>query len=455
MQTKFSAQQLADPAVAHSEKILRKCVHCGFCTATCPTYITLGNELDSPRGRIYLIKDMLENGRPADAEIVKHIDRCLSCLSCMTTCPSGVDYMHLVDHARIHIEKTYKRPLINRLIRLLLAQLLPYPARLQKILFLSRLVQPFAPVLRTIPALHPLAAMLELAPKNPVAKTRIEKKNKVNRFHGTLSGQQQRRVALLSGCAQRVLDPAINAASICLLERFGVEIVTLPDEGCCGALVHHMGRETQALALARHNIDIWMDAIDEGGLDAIVTTASGCGTTMKDYAHMLRLDPLYAEKAAKIAQLSQDISEYLNILPLPKLEKNPMRVAYHAACSLQHGQKITTIPKTLLKAAGFHVLDPAEGHLCCGSAGTYNMLQPEISARLRARKVRNIEATKADVIATGNLGCITQIAAGTKIPVLHTVELLSWAYGGATPTKLEPLAAHGMNKKIFSKSVDA
>jgi len=437
MQTKFSAQQLADPALEFSEKILRKCVHCGFCTATCPTYVTLGNELDSPRGRIYLIKDMLENDRPADSEIVKHVDRCLSCLSCMTTCPSGVDYMHLVDHARIHIEKTYKRPLINRLIRLLLAQLLPYPARLQKMLFLARLARPFAPLLRAIPPFRPLAAMLDLAPKKPIKKAGKAEENKLKSRPAVVSQEQkQRRIALLAGCAQRVLDPAINKAAICLLERFGVEIVPLPDEGCCGALVHHMGREEQALAFAKHNIDVWMRAIEAGGLEAIITTASGCGTTMKDYAHMLRLDPSYREKAAQIAQLSKDVSEYLNLLSLPKLEKNPLRVAYHAACSLQHGQKITTIPKALLRSAGFHVLDPAEGHLCCGSAGTYNMLQPEISHLLRVRKVRNIEATKADVIVTGNLGCMTQIGAGTTIPILHTVELLNWAYGGTMPEKL-------------------
>jgi len=444
MQTKFSAQQLADPALEFSEKILRKCVHCGFCTATCPTYVTLGNELDSPRGRIYLIKDMLENGRPADSEIVKHVDRCLSCLSCMTTCPSGVDYMHLVDHARIHIEKTYRRPLVNRLIRLLLANLLPYPARLQKMLLLARLAKPFAPFLHAIPHLRPLAAMLELAPAKSIKKTGQLKKNGIKRQPAVVPAKQEgRRIALLAGCAQRVLDPAINAATICLLERFGVGIVPIQDEACCGALVHHMGREEQALAFARHNIDAWMRAIDDGGLEAIVTTASGCGTTMKDYAHMLRLDPVYRDKAAKIAQLSKDVSEYLDLLPLPKLEQKRLRVAYHAACSLQHGQKITNTPKALLGLAGFHVLDPAEGHLCCGSAGTYNMLQPEISALLRARKVRSIEATKADIIVTGNLGCMTQIAAGTKIPILHTVELLNWAYGGGMPEKL---AAKNMDK---------
>jgi len=429
MQTSFSPEQLADPHVAESEKILRKCVHCGFCTATCPTYVTLGNELDSPRGRIYLIKDMLENDRPADREVVTHIDRCLSCLACTTTCPSGVDYMHLVDHARIHIEKTYRRPLMDRLIRSLLAAVLPYPARFRLALKLAKIGRPLAPLLRKAAPLKPLAAMLELAPINvPPAVNRPA-------VHAPVT-ERRGRVAILSGCAQPVLDPAINEATIRLLTRLGIEIVAPKGEGCCGALVHHMGREEQALAFARRNVDVWMGAVEEGGLDAIIVTASGCGTTIKDYGHMLRLDPAYAEKAAKISGLAKDITEYLATLELPALERNGLSVAYHSACSMQHGQKITMAPKTLLKAAGFVVRDPAEGHLCCGSAGTYNIMQPEISGQLKARKVRNIEATKADIIATGNIGCMTQIATGTTMPILHTVELLEWVYGGEPPAKL-------------------
>jgi len=429
MQTSFSPEQLADPHVAESEKILRKCVHCGFCTATCPTYVTLGNELDSPRGRIYLIKDMLENDRPADREVVTHIDRCLSCLACTTTCPSGVDYMHLVDHARIHIEKTYRRPLMDRLIRSLLAAVLPYPARFRLALKLARIGRPLAPLLRKAAPLKPLAAMLELAPSDVVPA--------VNRpaVHAPVT-ERRGRVAILSGCAQPVLDPAINDATIRLLTRLGIEVVAPKGEGCCGALVHHMGREEQALAFARRNVDVWMGAVEEGGLDAIIITASGCGTTVKDYSHMLRLDPAYAEKAAKISGLAKDITEYLATLELPALEHNGLSVAYHSACSMQHGQKITMAPKTLLKAAGFVVRDPAEGHLCCGSAGTYNIMQPEISDQLKARKVRNIEATRADIIATGNIGCMTQIATGTTMPILHTVELLEWVYGGEQPAKL-------------------
>ena len=431
MQTNFTAEQLADPHVAEAEGILRKCVHCGFCTATCPTYVTLGNELDSPRGRIYLIKDMLENGRPADKQVVTHIDRCLSCLACMTTCPSGVDYMHLVDHARIHIEKTYRRPLMNRLTRAILAMTLPYPARFRAALGLARLGRPFAGLLKRIPALKPMGAMLDLAPRRiPPAG------DSARPATHSPKADKRGRVAILTGCAQPVLDPGINAATIRLLTRLGVEVVVPEGEGCCGALVHHMGREGQALDSARRNVDVWTREIDRGGLDAIVITASGCGTTIKDYGHMLRLDPAYAEKARRVSALAKDVTEYLSTLDLPVQDKKNLTVTYHSACSMQHGQKITMAPKLLLKNAGFTVRDPAEGHLCCGSAGTYNIMQPEISEKLKARKVKNLEATRPDIIAAGNIGCMTQIGSGTAVPIVHTVELLDWAYGGERPARL-------------------
>ncbi|CAN7214768.1 glycolate oxidase subunit GlcF [Pararhizobium sp. LjRoot255] len=433
MQTNFTPAQLSDPHVAESESILRKCVHCGFCTATCPTYVTLGNELDSPRGRIYLIKDMLENGRPADEEVVTHIDRCLSCLACMTTCPSGVDYMHLVDHARIHIENTYKRPLKDRLVRAALAAVLPHPQRFRLALRAARLGRPFAGLMKRMPLLKTFGVMLDLAPRLLAPPS-----NAAQPGTRAADAEKRGRVAILTGCAQPVLRPEINEATIRLLTRLGVEVVVPEGEGCCGALVHHMGREEQALVAARRNVDVWIKAADEGGLDAIVITASGCGTTIKDYGHMLRLDPAYAEKAARVSALAKDITEYLASLDLSRQEARNVTVAYHSACSMQHGQKITTAPKLLLKNAGFTVRDPAEGHLCCGSAGTYNILQPEISATLKARKVKNIEATKADIIATGNIGCITQIATGTQMPILHTVELLDWAYGGERPTAISP-----------------
>jgi len=435
MQTNFTPAQLADPHVAESEKILRKCVHCGFCTATCPTYVTLGDELDSPRGRIYLIKDMLENGRAADEQVVKHIDRCLSCLACTTTCPSGVDYMHLVDHARAHIEKTYKRPLMNRLTRGVLAMVLPYPGRFRMALQLARLGRPLAPLFDKVTALKPFAAMLRGAP-TPIAPATASATPPVLPANGAPMVPGRGRVAPPPACAQPVLDPGINAATIALLTRLGIEVVVPQGEGCCGSLVHHMGREEQALAAARRNVDVWMREVETGGLDAVIITASGCGTTIKDYGHMLRLDPAYAEKAARVSALAKDITEYLATLDLPAHRPKGITVAYHSACSMQHGQKITLLPKQLLKAAGFTVRDPAEGHLCCGSAGTYNIMQPEISAQLKARKVRNIEATKPDIIATGNIGCITQIASGTGIPILHTVELLDWAYGGPPPAQL-------------------
>ena len=427
MQTSFTLAQLADPHVEEAEKILRACVHCGFCTATCPTYVTLGNELDSPRGRIYLIKDMLENDRPAEKEVVTHIDRCLSCLSCMTTCPSGVHYMHLVDHARAHIEKTYRRPVFDRLTRALLARVLPYPSRFRAALRLARLGRPFASLLEKVRPLKPLGAMLRLAPASVPDAPALTRRS-------IPAGHLRGRVALLTGCAQEVLEPGINEATRSLLARLGIEVATVPDEGCCGSLVHHMGREEEALAAARRNVDAWIRVADQSGLDAIVITASGCGTTIKDYRYMLRLDPAYAQKAARVSALAKDVTEYLAKLDLPEpVNKTGLAVAYHSACSMQHGQKISSEPKALLRQAGFDVREPAEGHLCCGSAGTYNILQSEIAAKLRDRKVRNIEATSPDLIATGNIGCMTQIGSGTALPVVHTVRLLDWAWGGEPP----------------------
>ncbi len=443
MQTSFSPAQLADPHVAESEKILRKCVHCGFCTATCPTYVTLGNELDSPRGRIYLIKDMLENGRAADTEIVTHIDRCLSCLACMTTCPSGVNYMHLVDHARAHIEQTYTRPLPDRIMRALLAFVLPYPSRFRAALKLAKVGRPFAGLFEKIAVLKPVAAMLRLAPSSVPGASPASKPG----IHAIRGAARRARVAILTGCAQQVLDPGINEATISLLNRLGVEVIVPRGEGCCGALVHHMGREAQALASARNNVDAWTREIEEGGLDAIIVTASGCGTTIKDYGFMLRLDPAYAGKAAKVSALAKDVTEFLATLDLPRPARKPgMVVAYHSACSMQHGQKITRQPKELLQKAGFVVKEPREGHLCCGSAGTYNILQPEISARLRDRKVANIEATGAEIVATGNIGCITQIASAANMPVVHTIELLDWAYGGEKPQGVREKPAIGSDR---------
>lgn len=431
MQTNFSLAQLADPQIYTAEKILRACVHCGFCTATCPTYVLLGDELDSPRGRIYLIKEMLEQERPATHDVVKHIDRCLSCLACMTTCPSGVHYMHLVDHARDHIEKTYKRPLFDRTLRALLARVLTDPVLFRVAAVAGWVARPLAPMLRGL-GLKRMAAMLNLTPKHHLAPP-VERRGKVYEAQG----QHRGRVAMLSGCINPVLAPSTEAAAIRLLNRSGIEVVVAAGEGCCGSLVHHMGREHEALAMARKNIDAWTRELEGQGLDAILITVSGCGTTVKDYGFMFRTEQAYAAKAARISALVMDISEYLATLELPAaVAPARLTVAYHAACSLQHGQKIVRQPKELLSKCGFVVKDVPEGHLCCGSAGTYNILQPDLAERLRDRKVANIDKLQPDVIAAGNIGCITQIATGTAIPVVHTVELIDWATGGPVPESL-------------------
>ena len=424
MQTRFTPDQLADPAMAASEGVIRKCVHCGFCTATCPTYALLGDELDSPRGRIYLIKDMLENQRRPGPETVKHVDRCLSCLSCMTNCPSGVNYMHLVDHARAYIHEKYKRPWHERAVRSVLAAVLPYPGRFRAALMLAKLGRPFAPL---IAGVKPLAAMLAMAPKQLPPPVPTE--------NATIPAARG-RVALLQGCAEPVLKPEYRAAAIRLLNRGGYDVVFAPGEGCCGALVHHMGREADGLDAARRNIDAWMREIEGGGLAAIVVTASGCGTTIKDYGFMLRSDPAYAEKAARVSALAKDISELLAQIELPPGDGRGLTIAYHAACSLQHGQKVTDAPKRLLAAAGYTVRTPAEAHLCCGSAGTYNILQPDIAGQLGARKAANLARLQADVIATGNVGCAMQIARYGDTPIVHTIELLDWATGGPAPAAL-------------------
>jgi glycolate oxidase iron-sulfur subunit len=435
MKTEFTPAQLADPDIAEADKILRKCVHCGFCTATCPTYVLLGDELDSPRGRIYLIKQMLEKNEPPTAEVVKHIDRCLSCLACMTTCPSGVNYMHLVDQARVKIAKEYERPLPERLLRMVLAYVLPRPKLFRASMMLARLGRPFAALLpgsksgATTPTfLRRIKAMLALAPASlPTAGAAA----------GSVfpaKGSRRARVALLQGCAQQVLAPRINEAAISLLTRHGVEVVLVADEQCCGALTHHMGDDRDALARARANITAWLAEAERGGLDAIVVTASGCGTVIKDYGYLLRTDRDYAASAARVSGLAKDITEYVASLELPAPQRrSDLVIAYHSACSLQHGQKITQLPKDLLSKNGFVVKDIPESHLCCGSAGTYNILQPDIANSLRDRKVANIASVKPDMIATGNIGCMVQIAGGTSVPVVHTIELLDWATGGPRP----------------------
>ena len=435
MQTNFTPEQLKDPRTRRANEVLRSCVHCGFCIATCPTYQVLGDELDSPRGRIYLIKDMLENARKPDEKTVRHVDRCLSCLACMTTCPSNVHYMHLVDHARSYIEQYHTRPLDDRILRWLLAWILPFPKRFRVALRLARVVRPLR---RLIPDAR-LRVMLDMAPAH-ILPASLNDAPQV--FAAT--GARRARVALMSGCVQTVVNTSINDATIRLLRRHGCDVVIAKGQGCCGALTHHMGKTRQSHASAGKNIRSWIGEMDGEGLDAIVINASGCGTTVKDYGHMFRETAL-AGDAMRVSALTKDISEVIEGLGLAESTlRKPLRVAYHAACSLQHGQKITTTPKNLLKSAGFAVVEPMEGHLCCGSAGTYNLMQPTISAQLKQRKVAMLEKTRPEVIATGNIGCMVQIGSATRVPVVHTAELLDWATGGLKP--------HALDEKIPVRS---
>jgi glycolate oxidase iron-sulfur subunit len=435
METKFSEKQLEDRDNKSSEKILRKCVHCGFCNATCPTYNLLGDELDGPRGRIYLIKDMLENNKPANKNIVKHIDRCLSCYGCMTTCPSGVNYMHLIDHGRNHIEKTYKRPFKEKLIRNFLSWTLPSATNFKIISILTLLVKPFIIFLpkkmREMVKLMPTSF-----PKNTLPKLQI--------YPPTNRKKPVARVALLTGCVQKVISPQINEATIRLLNRHGIEVIVPKQIGCCGSLNHHLGKEEKAKETFKNNITIWYNEYLNKGLDAIISNTSGCGTTIKDYAFIFRADKDFKNKAKKISELAKDISEYLNknvklnFIKEKKITRK-YRIAYHSACSMQHGQKIHKEPINLIKRTGNEVVEIPEGHICCGSAGTYNLLQPDIAKNLLKNKISNIEKIMPEIISTGNVGCITQIAQGTKIPILHTIEIIDWYTGGPKPDILSKI----------------
>jgi len=348
----------------------------------------------------------------------------------MTTCPSGVHYMHLIDHARAHVEETYRRPFIDRALRAMIARVLPNPTLARWSLLGAFFAKPLAPLFDAV-GLKPLAAMLRLAP------TKLPRRGEHGPRVFPAQGERRGRVALLTGCVASVVAPEINAATVRVLTRHGVEVVLAEGEGCCGSLVHHMGRHAAALASARTNVDAWIAEIDGEGIDSILVTASGCGTTIKDYGFMLRNDPAYAGKAKTVSDLTRDVSEYVNkIIKLETVSRPRLVVAYHAACSLQHGQKIIHDPKEMLSKSGFVVKDVPDGHLCCGSAGTYNILQPQLARTLRDRKVANITKVAPDVIAAGNVGCITQIAAGTDIPVVHPIELIDWATGGPMPGAL-------------------
>jgi len=429
MQTNFTKKQLQESSIIDANGIIRKCTHCGFCNATCPTYQVAGDELDGPRGRIYLIRDMLENNKPASEKITRHIDRCLSCYACMTTCPSGVNYMHLVDHARNHIEKTYVRPFFDRFIRILLSIILPSPKLFRIVGYLARIANPFK-------FLFPkkIKNMLKFMP------TSFPKSNYENKEVYSAKGKTFAKVALLTGCVQRVISPQINDSTIDILNRHGVEVIVPKEITCCGSLNHHLGKEDLAHKSFVNNINFWFKCYEERNLDAILVTTSGCGTTLKDYGHIFRDDPDkdLRKKAKIISSLAKDVTEYLGKnIKLNFVENDKkFKIAYHSACSMQHGQKLHNQPMNLLKKTGNEIVEIPDGHLCCGSAGTYNLLQGEMASELLVRKVSNIDKVKPDFISTGNIGCITQISSGTKIPILHTIEILNWYTGGEKPNAI-------------------
>ena len=431
MQTTFTPDQLKNKNNKSTEEIVRKCVHCGMCNATCPTYQILGDELDGPRGRIYLIKDMLENNKQGNEKVAKHLDRCLSCYACMTTCPSQVNYMHLIDHGRSHLEKTYKRPILERLFRSLLSLTLPNPKTFKTLSILVNVVRPISFIFPKF-IKNSMKLMPSVFPKKTL---------KTQRIYSAEKNKPVARVALLTGCVQRVISPEINESTIRLLNRHDVEVIVMPEINCCGSLDHHLGKEKAAHELFKRNINLWYDEYLKNGLNAIISNTSGCGTTLKDYGFIFRGDKEMKKKAKKISELTKDITEFLdkNIKLNFMQNEKVYKIAYHSPCSMQHGQKVHQQPIDLIKRTGNEVLNIPEGHLCCGSAGTYNILQQKIAKILLKNKVENINKIKPDFISTGNIGCMTQIASGIETPIVHTVEVIDWLTGGPKPIKLNNL----------------
>jgi len=400
-----------------------------MCNATCPTYQLLGDELDGPRGRIYLIQDMLENEKKPTAKVVKHIDRCLSCYSCMSTCPADVNYMHLIDHGKKYIEKNFERPFFDKIIRTFLSTVLLNDKYFRFVSLLVKLVKPFQYFMPS-----KIKNMMNLMPISFPKKTLKDKE-----VYSVIDQKKIARVALLTGCVQKEISPQINESTIRLLNRHGVEVIVPKKIRCCGSLNHHLGKENDAYKDFQNNINTWYEEHQKDNLDAILSNTSGCGTTMKDYGFIFKDDQEMKKKSKIISYLTKDVSEYLNKnLKLNFKTKNKKyKIAYHSACSMQHGQKVHDQPMELLKKTDNEIMEIPEGHICCGSAGTYNILQTEIAQQLLKKKVDNIESLKPDFILTGNIGCITQISIGTKIPILHTIEVLDWYTGGKKPKILQ------------------
>jgi glycolate oxidase iron-sulfur subunit len=420
MRTNFSPSQLTDPHLAEAERNLRACVHCGICTASCPTYALLGDERDGPRGRIVMIQNMLESGTSPSAETVLHVDRCLSCLACRTACPSGVDYAKLVDEARVHIQTTYRRPLGDKMLRWLIATVMTRPSLVRMGLFLARLAAPFAFLLPGRLAL--MTAMGAHAPMYPTAEP----------LRAILPNA--RRFALMPGCVQPALAPQIDQAAARYLARRGIELVPLEGAGCCGSLVHHLGRSEDARNWARRAIEAFEYAGGTQVFEGILITATGCSAHLKDLASLFLGDPSWLPRARAFADSTRDLLDIAT--PECEVHATPLRVAWQAPCSLQNGLRLAAKGEALLAAAGFDVLAIPEAQLCCGSAGSYSILQPELSGRLRARKLGNIATLNADVIATCNIGCLNHLAGSDAPPVVHLAELLDWAEGGPKPVAL-------------------
>jgi glycolate oxidase iron-sulfur subunit len=403
MQTRISERFLQTPQGQEADRILRACVHCGFCTATCPTYQLLGDELDGPRGRIYLIKQLLE-GQAVSGKTQSHLDRCLTCRSCETTCPSGVQYGRLVDIGRELVEQAVGRSLWASLQRSLLRKLLPYPARIKPLLASVRLCKPLLPA----PLVKKLPDPQRVGDRPP--------------------GSHSRKMIILEGCVQSVATPATNAAAARVLDKLGIQLISPGGVGCCGAVSQHLAAPAESRSYMRRNIDAWWPHI-EAGAEAILISASGCGIMVKEYGHLLKDDPAYADKAARVAALAKDIGEVLRDEPLPaqRLRLKHQRIAFHSPCTLQHGQQLDGMVEGVLRQAGFQLTPVADAHLCCGSAGTYSILQPELSQRLLRNKLQALEAHSPELIATANIGCQLHLASGAGRPVRHWIELLDEA----------------------------